>query len=120
MALYTSEAEYMALSAAANEAVWLNKLLTEMYVEEVLNDTPVLINADNTGSICIAEDVLVNSRTKHIDIRIHNIWKRIESKEIEVKYVSTSNMKADMTTKPLLGQMFVKFRDQLGLKKIGQ
>jgi len=74
--------------------------------------------ACNTGSICIAEDCLVNSRTKHIDIRIHNIWQRVEEKQIVLEYVPTAKMIADVMTKPLGGQKFKGFRDQLSMKQL--
>ena len=44
VALATAEAEYVALSAATQEAIWLRRLLTD--VGEPLED-PIVINEDN-------------------------------------------------------------------------
>ena len=68
VALSTSEAEYIALSCAAQEAVWLKLLLTSFGVSI---DKPITIKEDNQGAIAIARDPVKHTRAKHIDIRFH-------------------------------------------------
>ena len=69
VALSTSEAEYIALSLATQEAVWLQRLLTELN----LPNTPVTMMEDNQGAIAIAKNPVAHSRTKHIDIRYYYV-----------------------------------------------
>ena len=53
VALSTAEPEYVALSAATQEAIWLRRLLTD--VGEPLED-PIVINEDNQGAIAMAKN----------------------------------------------------------------
>ena len=91
VALSRSEAEYVALSFATQEAVWLRKLLSE------LGDSllPVVIKEDNQGAIAIAKNPIVHTRTKHIDIRYHYIREAVQNKEIELEYCPSEEMIAN-------------------------
>lgn len=66
--LSTSEAEYVALSAVTQEAVWLRQLLTDL---QVTLSEPIVLMEDNQGAIAIARNPTGHARTKHIDIRYH-------------------------------------------------
>ncbi len=70
VALSTSEAEYVALSLATQEAVWLRRLLTDL---RAAPNGPTLLMEDNQGAIAIARNPIAHARTKHIDIRYHSI-----------------------------------------------
>ncbi|XP_076358827.1 uncharacterized protein LOC143251272 [Tachypleus tridentatus] len=70
VALSTSMAEYIALSLAAQETVWLRRLLQEIGSEV---DDPVRIMEDNQGTIDMVQNPVGHTRTKHIDIRYHFI-----------------------------------------------
>ncbi len=76
VALSTAEAEYVALSQAAQECVWLRRLLSDLGMDV----SPVMILEDNQGAIAIAKNPVDHSRTKHIDIRYHYIreWCRMD------------------------------------------
>ena len=65
----TSEAEYVALTSATQEAVWLTRLLADL--KAVLRGPIVLLLEDNRGAIAIAKILLHMPRLKHIDIRYH-------------------------------------------------
>ena len=82
VALSSTEAEYMGLSAATQEAIWLNRLLKEfkIYPEET-----VLIYQDNQGAIALANNPVFHQRTKHIRYPISFCAREmIEDKEIEI------------------------------------
>ena len=64
VALSTSEAEYIALCLATQEAVWIRTLLTELLVPV----QPVMIMEDNQAAIAIAKNPVAHARTEHIDI----------------------------------------------------
>ena len=68
VALSTAEAEYVALSTATQEAIWLRRLLAD--VGEPLEE-PIVIHEDNQGAIAMAKNPVGHARTKHIDIRYH-------------------------------------------------
>ena len=104
----TAEAEYMAASDAAQEVVWLRRLLAEL-------DTPqegaTAVYEDNQGCIAMAGKEDVSKRTKHINIRYFFITDRIKKKEVSVVWCPTADMIGDYATKPLQGALFRKFRD---------
>ena len=64
------EAEYIAASDAAKEAVWLWKFLGKLGVASFL-DGPVPLYCDSTGAIAQAKEPRSHHRTKHILRRFH-------------------------------------------------
>lgn len=98
VALSSTEAEYMALSDAAKEAVYLNRLLKEIINFEA---NAVTLNIDNQGALKLAENPVYHKRSKHIDIKYHHIRDLVQNQEIRLKYCQTSEMIADIMTKNL-------------------
>src|SRR5579871_5782029 len=76
VALFTTEAEYMAAIQATKEAIWLQGLLTELGRNE---DKLVLIQIDNQSCIALAKNPEHYARTKHIDIQHHFIREKVEN-----------------------------------------
>ena len=107
----------MALSAAANEAIWQRRLMEELSIN-FNQKKPTTIFGDNTGSLYIGGNCIVNAKTKHIDIRLHNVWEHIKNGAIEVIKVMTEEMVADQFTKPLSGAHFLRMRERLMMIKI--
>lgn len=97
VALSTTEAEYMSLSACVQEALWL-KQLQESFWPQLKNEA-MIIYSDNQSSIKISSSDGFNSRTKHIDIRHHFVRDKVLGGDIEVRYVRTDEMVADVLTK---------------------
>lgn len=94
----TTEAEYMAVSEAAKEAMWWRYFFTDLGYD-MTKATRIL--SDNQGSIKLSKNPENHRRTKHIDIRHHYIRERVEEGSLELIYVRTSQMAADVLTKPL-------------------
>ncbi|KAF2349911.1 Reverse transcriptase RNA-dependent DNA polymerase [Trinorchestia longiramus] len=69
VALSSCEAEYIALTYAVQEGIFLKQLLCDMDGY----DDPVGIFVDNRGAIDLAKNALHHQRSKHIDIRYHFI-----------------------------------------------
>jgi transposase InsO family protein len=112
VATSTMEAEYIASSNATKEAIWLRTLLKELDFPQT---TATIIFADNQGCIALSNNPISHSRAKHIDIRYHFVRERVEHNEINLQFVSTKDMLADIFTKALPREAFVKFRDRLGV-----
>lgn len=98
VALSSTEAEYMSLSDSCKEAMYLQKLISELNICETLK---IKIYVDNNGALRLAENSMYHGRTKHIDIRHHFIRDALKTNNITLEHVSTSNMGADIFTKPL-------------------
>ena len=67
VALSTAEAEYMALSSAAQEAIWMRRLIGDLKCSS--SETSTLIYEDNQAAMCMAKNEQFHGRAKHIDIK---------------------------------------------------
>ena len=112
VALSTAEAEYVALAGAAQEAIWLKHLLSDMNFDI---GSPLLIKEDNQSAICLAQNPKDHPKSKHIDIKYHFIRELVINNEIKIEYCPTNDMLADIFTKGLTADKFVKLRNMLGL-----
>ncbi|THG96936.1 hypothetical protein EW145_g7692 [Phellinidium pouzarii] len=97
-ALSSGEAEYMALSAATQEALWLRSVLSELGYAQA---TPTVIACDNQAAIALTSDSILHARVKHIDIRHHFIRDHVAAGHIVSEYVPTADQTADILTKGL-------------------
>ena len=79
---------------------------------------PTVIFGDNSGSLAIAKNPQYHKRTKHFDIRHHYIRQKVRENEIKVIYCPTSEMTADIFTKPLSKPKHQKHHKKLGLTPI--
>ena len=113
VALSTAEAEYMALANATQEAIWMQQLTTDLKNGP---DKPIIIFEDNQSAMCIAKNPQFHGRTKHIKIKYHFTREQVKNGTIELQYCRTEEMIADMFTKGLLKEKFVKLRDMAGIK----
>lgn len=97
VALSSTEAEYMALSEATKDAIYMRKLLESFGI----NLKSVTLKNDNLGAQKLAVNPVYHARTKHIDIRHHFIRDAVKKKIMTVEYIPTSEMPADILTKEL-------------------
>jgi hypothetical protein len=113
VALSSTEAEYVAQTHAAKEAIWLRSFISEIQGK---TKAPLTISCDNQGAIALAKDNKFHGRTKHIDLRYHFIREAVEDGKINVKYVPTDDNVSDIFTKPLPRPKFQHFVELLGLR----
>ncbi|KAJ9507214.1 hypothetical protein QJQ45_004776 [Haematococcus lacustris] len=73
VAVSTAEAEYMAASSAAKEALWLRKLMRDLQ----LDASCVHLGCDNQAAIQLLHNPMATSRAKHIDAHHHFVRERI-------------------------------------------
>ncbi|GBN90412.1 hypothetical protein AVEN_269335-1 [Araneus ventricosus] len=58
----------MALSAAAKEAMWLDKIVTDIGLSHIKT---IPVHCDNNGAINLSKNNMYHARSKHIDIQHH-------------------------------------------------
>lgn len=113
VALSSMEAEYMAISHAAREAIWLRNLISELGLSIA---EPTEINVDNQAAISFANDEAIHPRTKHIDIRHHFCRDKVTSGEIRTNYISTDENSADIFTKSLSAPRHTSLCQLVGMR----
>ncbi len=104
--LSSCEAEYMAFSEAAKEAIWAGRFLHELGFQD---DQPILIYTDNKEAIDLTTNSLLHKKTKHIEIRWHWIREVVEKGKITIHYLPTKEMLADGLTNPFLPPLLPNF-----------
>ena len=114
IALSSTEAEYMAASQASCEALWLRKLMVDLFDQEL---RPTVIHCDNQSCIRLSENPVFHDRSKHIEIRYHFIRDYVQRGAVELQYISTDEQVADILTKSLGRGKHIHFRDKLGVVK---
>ena len=110
----STEAEYVALSYAAQEAIWL-KRLTQSIGMGSPEQQPLTIYEDNNSAIDLTKNAKYHNRTKHIDIAHHFVREQVEMNEISVTHCPSKHMIADIMTKGIPRVQFEKLRDGLGV-----
>jgi hypothetical protein len=108
--LSTAEAELMGVTEIETEMLWLSHLLTEMNCIVI---TPMTIYCDNQSTVNLAYNDVSHTRTKHIHIRHFHIRGEVKSKRMDVKWVNTHEMTADIFTKALNYPQFSTHRNKL-------
>ena len=114
VALSSSEAEYMAVSQASYEVIWLHKMLVGLFGQRL---RPIVIYCDNQSCIKLTENPVFHDRSKHIEIRYHFIRDCVQRGVVKLEYISTEEQVADILTKSLPRGKHVFFRDKMGVVK---
>jgi hypothetical protein len=113
----STEAELVGLSDQLPQVIWTrNFLQAQGYTVGAAR-----IFQDNQSTIAlVAKGRSTSARTRHIAIRYFFIKDRVESGEVVVEYKATGEMRADIMTKPLQGELFRRMRAELmGLEDAG-
>ena len=95
VALSSCEAEYIALTATVQDALYLIQLLDQL----VNVCCPLQIYEDNQGTIALSKDPVNRQRSKHIDIRYYFIRSTVNDGKVILLYCPTTNMIGDILTK---------------------
>lgn len=111
VALSSTEGEYMAISDATREALWLKSVAQDLGVEKA----PLTLHFDNQGAGKLSESESLHRRTKHIDVKHHFVRDSVASGDILLKYTPTAEMLADVLTKSLGKTKHEKAVKELGL-----
>ena len=95
IALSTTEVEYVVVTEASKEMIWLQGLLTELgFVQE-----DNVLYSDSQSAIHLAKNSAFHSRTKHIGLRYHFIRSLLEDEVLKLEKIQGTKNPADMLTK---------------------
>ena len=115
VALSTAEAEYVALASAGQEALWIRGLLSDMRSTPT---GPTVMFEDNQSTISMVNNPQYHGRTKHVDIKFHFIQELSKTETVQIKYCCSDDMIADMLTKGLPREQFIKLRELSGVREL--
>jgi len=86
VALSSTEAEYVSMTEAVKEGVYLRSILEELDLPHM---TDITLFVDNRGAECLASNHMYHQRTKHIDIRYHFIREAVAKGLVMLEHVPT-------------------------------
>ena len=114
MTISTTKAELLALSKAAKQLLWWLRFFKA--IEFNPEQGPITIECDNRQTVqAMVKNEAIQTRLRHIDIHNHQLYKKVQNKEINVRQVDTNSMLANGLTKPLSAEKHARFVKQLGL-----
>ena len=114
---FTTEAEYVAASEAAKEAVWLKKFLLDLQVIMSV-DRPITLYCDNNGAVAQSKEPRYHKKQKLIERKYHLIRDIIERGDTLVTKIASEENLADPFTKTLPVRVFEKHVDYMGVKSL--
>ncbi|XP_052126145.1 uncharacterized protein LOC113209233 [Frankliniella occidentalis] len=99
IALSSTESEYISVTEATREALYLNELIEEMFN---CGEQTVTIFNDNQSALETAYSQNFSTRTKHFGVRKQYVRDCVQRGSIELQYMPSRLMPADVLTKPLV------------------
>lgn len=103
----SAEAELIGVSDEYSQVIWCRDFL----INQGYNMKAAKVYQDNKSTIeMVKKGSHAGRRSRHIHVRYFFVKDRVDSGEIEVEYLPTANMKSDMLTKPLQGELFREMR----------
>ncbi|KAH7415911.1 hypothetical protein KP509_14G065700 [Ceratopteris richardii] len=96
--LSSTEAEYVAMTQALKEGMWLEALLEET---TLLPRKPLSLFCDNLSAIILAKNFKHSEKTKHIALKLQFIRELVQDESIQLVHVRTQYQWADYLTKSL-------------------
>ena len=115
VALSSTEAEYMAISDAAKQALWIRNFHKEIGLQL---KKPTEIVGDNKGSIFHASENVTSKNMKHIRIKVHHIRQEVKRKEIFCRWTKSQQNIADALTKIITKDAQQRYTQEFGLTKV--
>jgi len=116
------ESEPVRLADAIQHPKWEEAMNEELMAMEKNNimtqigfnlEVSIKIYVDNVFAINLAKNPVFHQRSKHIDIRYHFLRDQVRKNMIKLEYCKSEDQIADIFTKPLKINVFIKLRNLL-------
>ena len=98
------------MAATLADLTWIQNLLTELHQPCTL---PPSLFCDNISVVHLSANPILHSRTKHFELDLFFVRDRVIKKQVHITHIPSSEQIADVLTKPLSTQSFLKFKDKL-------
>lgn len=83
-------------------------------MKEEINE-PVVLYFDNTSAINILKNLVIHTKTKHIEIKHHYLGELVQDKEVMMEYLNTKEQIANIFTQFLPKDSYEYLRCKLGV-----
>ena len=115
MTLSTTEAEFVAAAMCVYQALWIKRVLKELGHS---NNECTEVKCDNSSTIKLSKNPVMHGRSKHIDVRYHFLRNLTKEGLIDLVHCGSQDQVADLMTKPLKLNAFLKLRTLLEVQEI--
>ena len=109
----SAEAEYVALSQAISDALFIRSVLIEMGLDI---SKPIEVFEDNQAAIQMANNPVFKSKIKQVNVHYHFIRDYVKLGIVNIVHVQSGDQIADMFTKSLNGPLFRHFKDKINVR----
>lgn len=104
--------EFRALTHTVVEIMLIQKVCIEL---QIPTSSSPLILCDNVNAQCLANHLVLHSKTKHVKIYFHFVSEKFISGSLVVEYTSSQEQIYDILTKPLASSRFVNLKTKLSV-----
>ena len=114
VSLSSSEAEYIALSEAVKQVMFVIQLLGSMKISVKYQ---VTIRVDNVCAIFMSSNITATCHTQHVDIRYKYVNKYVEDRVVKIIFVKPANNDNIILTRALSADLHEKHLKKVVGKK---
>ena len=111
VALSSAEAEYMSLSIAGCQAIWLRVILESL---DHPQEGATTIYCDNKSAIALSRNLVFHGKSKHIRIKYHFIRELVANSEIRVEFCGTKGSECGLLHKGITSRCFLHYDKVIG------
>ena len=115
MTLSTTKAVFVATTVCACQGIWVKRVLKELGHSD---EGCMTIMCDNSSTIKLSKNPVMNRRNKHIDVRFHFLRNLTKEGTIALCHCESQDQVADIMTKPLKLDVFLTLRKLLGVCEV--
>lgn len=80
MVMCTSKVEYVAITQASKETIWLQMIMEEFRQKQ----GKITLFCDSQSALHLAKNPTFNDRTKHIRVQYHIIQEKVEEGSVDI------------------------------------
>jgi len=115
VALFSIEVEYIVVTEAAKELLWMQKFLQELGLSQEKN----VLYCARQSVIHLRKNSTFHSRSKHIEVRYHWVRDALEMKQLSLEKIHTKENGSDMMTKILPAEKYAICKEKANLGNYG-
>ena len=108
--LSSTDSEIIALCTLAKEIAWVRRFTEELGITK---NEPAALRCDNQSALKVVKSESATARTRHLRAQDAFVREQIEQGELQVEYVKAADQIADLLTRTVATNKFIRNRDTL-------